>query len=364
MKVVAKKRMADYVEPRLSSASIERIWTGIEAEGRRAAAPSRWWLVPVAAALLGVAFLVLSPWSGEPAATLAQPEPGVAQHTEAWLATGAQARSYPLGNGSRVDLAPSTQVRLDRVGEREIRLRLERGRIDCHVSAGSEQRVVVHAGPAEMLTTDAAFHVELEMRPEAGPMLRVGVERGQVEVQNEASEERLAMLGAGQTWTNVKLSDEEPPQHPEPREVPQPKPTAAKPLVPAPAPSAEASSDPAALLAAAQRHRRQGDPTAAAADYDRLQREHPEDARAGLAAFELARLRLDQLGDARGALQAFDAALASGKGGFFLEDAEAGRVRALAKLGDSRCVQARAAFLKAHPKSPHAAEVGRLCKAP
>lgn len=362
MKVVPNKRVADYVEPRLSSASIERMWSQIETGTPSSSPPSRWWLVAAAAVFIGLIVGVLRPWSTQQAPAVAAPEPPAPNHAETWLATSAHSRTYPLGNAGELKLAPATQVRLDR-GEREIRLRLERGRIDCNVSAGSS--IVVHAGPAEMQTQAAgaertAFHVELEMRPEQGPTLRVEVDGGQLELRNAANGERLALLGAGQTWTNVKLSDDEPLPSPKPA----PTPTVVKQLAP-PQPSATPASDPAGLLASAQRHRSDGDLAAAAADYDRLRREHPGDARAGLAAFELARLRLDQLGDPQGALDAFDAALTSGKGGFFVEDAEAGRVRALAKLKDeARCSKARAAFLRAHPKSPHAAEVRRLCKAP
>ena len=190
-------------------------------------------------------------------------------------------------------------------------------------------------------------------------MLRVGVQRGQVTVTREADSERVALLGAGQTWTNVKLANDVPAPIVS-SSTPQPKPTQL-PTAPSTA-DPEPDSDPAQLLAAALRHRRVGNSAAAAAEYDRLRREHPGDARAGLAAFELARLRLDQLSDARGALEAFDAALSSGKGGFFVEDAQAGRIRALSRLRErGRCVAAQSALLKAHPESPHAAEVRRLC---
>ncbi|MGE0324468.1 MAG: tol-pal system YbgF family protein [Polyangiaceae bacterium] len=357
MKVVARKHVADYVEPRLSEPSIERMWTTIEAGARSQRSTSAWWLLPAAAAIALVALGVMRPWSMEQPAAVATPEPPASNHAETWLATGTQGKAYPLGNGGQLKLAPATQVRLDR-GEREIRLRLERGRIDCDVSAGNS--VLVHAGPAQMQAQSvaAAFHVELEMRPEQGPMLRVGVDGGRLEVKNESTGERLALLSEGQTWTNVKLSDDEP------APAPKPPPPIVKQTPPAP-PSIEPPSDPAALLSSAQRHRKAGDPAAAAADYDRLRREHPRDARAGLAAFEAGRIRLEQLADPRGALTAFDAALTSGKGGFFVEDAEAGRIRALAKLKEEpRCSEARAAFLKAHPQSPHAAEVRRLCKAP
>ena len=363
MKAVEEKRLADYVEPAMSEARIERIWAGVEVGSAQASrGPARWRLGLAVVAAAAVAVMVLRPWaSQETRAVVVSAEPPAARVSEAWLATGAQKRSYPLGKKSHVELGPETQVRVDRSRD-EVRLRLERGSLKCSVAAGPE-RVVVHAGPAEIVTGQggAELDVELEMRPGQGPMLRVGVDAGSAEVLQESSHERLAKLGAGQTWTNVKLAADgpEPAQPTAPRAAP-----IKTPLPPAPPASAATTSDAAELLAAAQRHRREGNAAAAAVEYDRLRKRHPGDARAGLAAFELARLRLDQLGDARGALEAFDAALGSGKGGFFVEDAKAGRVRALSKLGDSaRCSRERDAFLKAHPKSPHAAQVRQLCKA-
>lgn len=363
MRAVGKKRIADYVEPRLSDASIERMWAGIQAESDKAAPVSRWWWAAAAAVLVGVGLVAFRTWSGRAEkAIVAEPEPSAAAQ-EVWLATGARGKSYPLGDAGRVELGPDTQVRVDRVGAHEIRLRLERGRIDCHVPALGQRRVVVRAGPSQMETTRAEFHVELKMRPQQGPVLRVGVDAGQVEVDNESSGEQLAKLGSGQTWTNDKLADDElAPTAPEP--TPRKSSTVVAPAPP-PAVSAHLTSDAAELFVSAEQHRRDGDPAAAAADYDRLVREHASDARAGLAAFELARIRLEDLGDPRGALEAFDAALASGKGGFFADDAEAGRVRALSRLHEPRrCSAARAAFLEAHPDSPDVAEVRALCKAP
>ncbi len=365
MKAVSKRRPADYVEPRLSDARIERMWSGIRSGKPAASHRSRWWLVAVAALLIGcVAILVAQPWSTQPESALARAEPA-SKRSDVWLATGISGKTHRFADGSQVDLAPATQVRVDHAGTKDIQLRLERGRINVRVPAVAGRQVVVAAGPAEMLTDAGHLEVELEMRPDSGPSLRVAVEAGRVDVRSADGGQHLAALGSGQTWTNAKLSDDVPVQKtPGPATVATAPsaPSATVPAVPVPAPSANASK-PAELLAAAQRHRRSGDPAAAADAYERLRREHPSDARAGLAAFELARIRLDQLGDARGALRAFDAALASGKGGFFVEDAAAGRVRALSKLGDmSRCEKARKAFLKAHAKSPHTAAVRGLCK--
>lgn len=365
MKSVTKKRVADYVEPTLSPASVERMWSGISAGGQAAPAPARgWWLAAACLLLAGGSFFALTSPASPPARVASEPPP--AAPVESWLATGAQGQAYPLGNGISVELAPETQVRVDRSSPTELRLRLERGRISCDVP--TDQALVVQAGTAHMATRQARFEVELEMRPALGPTLRVGVETGRVTVHSQsngaADGEQLATLSAGQSWTNAQLaSDAPPPPLPASDPVATPKPPALSPPGQIPTASAVAAGA-AELLAEAQQQRRAGNARAAADAYDRLRRQHPADARAGLAAFESARIRLDQLNDATGALEAFDAALASGKAGFFAEDAAAGRVRALSALSQPRCVEAQSAFLKTYPKSPHAAAVRRLCQAP
>ena len=106
-----------------------------------------------------------------------------------------------------------------------------------------------------------------------------------------------------------------------------------------------------------------GKPADAAREYARLRERFPGDVRSGLAAFELGRISLASLGDPRGALDAFHFALAHERGGFFAEDAEAGAVEALDRLGDvNACVKARDAFLARHAQSAHASRIRLLCK--
>ena len=363
MKAVSKSRLADYIEPRLSDARIERMWASIEADRPPSSQAPRWWLAAGAAALVAIAaMLLIRPWSGPSTAPAARAEPP-SSRADSWLATGTQERVHRLADGTEIELAAATQVRIEHADPATTRLHLERGQIDVRIPAGANRRLTVAAGPAEIGADRGRFQVELEMRPDGGPVLRVSAEDGRVEVLNEIDGARLATLETGQTWTNAKLSDDAPrrktvtPTARPPTPTGQPTTT----RIPTPAPGAPTAAE---LLAVAQRHRRAGDPRAAAAAYEQLRHKHPGDARAGLAAFELARIRLDHLGNARGALQAFDAALSSGKGGFFVEDAAAGRVRALSRLGDAkRCARARAAFLKTHPNSPHAPAIRALCKA-
>jgi TolA-binding protein len=111
----------------------------------------------------------------------------------------------------------------------------------------------------------------------------------------------------------------------------------------------------------AQRARADGRSDDAARAFDRLRRTFPRDPRSALAAFELGRLRLDVLGDARGAEEALRDAIALGPSSPFREDAEARRVEALWRMGDSSaCASARAAYLARWPNGTYrrAVEVG------
>ena len=140
----------------------------------------------------------------------------------------------------------------------------------------------------------------------------------------------------------------------------------AQPKGKAPVPAAEVRPKSGAsareLFERADAERLAGNAPAAAAAFDELRRRHPGDARAGYAAFMLGRIRLDTLADPGGAVEAFEFAIAHPGSGFFLEDAAARRVEALAKAGRTReCAQARAQFLAQHPKAVRAPLVRQLC---
>lgn len=354
MKAVSSPRHADYVEPDLTRSRIDRMWTGIEGAEERPRASRLLWIGGAAAAVaaLGVA-AALSLGAAQPVDVRA--EAPAAAPLE-WIATASESKTVTLPDGTRLSLGPETQVRVLRGGAAESSIRLERGAVDCRTPDG--RSLVVQAGTAKVKSADATFSVELQMIPDTGPVLDVAVERGRVEVRDGAS---LAKLEGGQRWSNQKMA-----APPDRADTPSQKaPLAARaPAAPPQPASRTARPDAATLMARAKEARLSGDVAEAAAEYDRLRRMFPTDSRAGLAAFEAGRIRLDSLSDPNGALEAFDAALASGKSGFFAEDAKVGRIRALNELGSNeRCLAEQRAFLAAHPKSPHVARVRRLCNA-
>jgi TolA-binding protein len=113
---------------------------------------------------------------------------------------------------------------------------------------------------------------------------------------------------------------------------------------------AESASD---LFSAANQLRRRGQDAQAISAYRRLQQAYPQSGEATLSLATLGALLL-QRGDARGALAQFDGYVA--RGGPVLEEALAGRARALGQLGD-RAGEAQAwrNLLDRFPSSVHAA---------
>jgi tetratricopeptide (TPR) repeat protein len=109
--------------------------------------------------------------------------------------------------------------------------------------------------------------------------------------------------------------------------------------------------------------RRAGRMQEAAQAYSTLIARHPEDARAGLAAFELGRIRMDALGDPGGAIDALERSLAAGSSASFHEDALARIVIAHDALGrTAACQRARERYLASYPSGVHAHALLARCR--
>ena len=114
---------------------------------------------------------------------------------------------------------------------------------------------------------------------------------------------------------------------------------------------------------ARQPGRRAGRMREAADAYAALLASYPDDARAGLSAFELGRIRMDALDDEAGAIEALERSLAAGTAASFHEDALARIVVAQRCPGPHRRLPPRARALPRAPtraactrtRSPHAA---------
>jgi hypothetical protein len=256
----------------------------------------------------------------------------------------------------------------------------------------------VSAAGHEVLVRGTRFSVELSR---ARNELAVEVQAGQVEVRRQLAASAVAVLGAGQRWAvPVEAASlraiplqARPSAHAaqvEPSSTPSIapgasagalEPAAAHTVAPdAPAPRAPASApEPAAparlrspqpgvesgarsLLDRGNAARRRGDLAAAALAYEQLLHDHPDDVRAGLAAFELGRLRMDEFHDVQAAIRALQLAVRAAKESGLREDAMARLVRAHQILKEGpQCRAARGAYLESYPTGTHVMTVLHAC---
>jgi transmembrane sensor len=293
---------------------------------------------------------------------------------EAVLESGSTADGVrvTLADGSSLQLAAATRARLTSAQPKAIRIDLDRGAVEIEATHVDGRSFVVGAGLYEVRVVGTHFAVQRD----PGDQVVVRVDRGAVEVASTAGGNagETRRLAAGERWSASdgvagQPSGSTPAGEPAQVDTATPvpfRPAAAEPPQPGPATTANAAlahHDETAreLFDDAQRARADGRSDDAARAFDRLRRTFPHDPRSALAAFELGRLRLDVLGDPRGAEEALRDAIALGPSSPFREDAEARRVEALWRMGDSStCASARAAYLARWPNGTYrrAVEVG------
>ncbi len=396
--------MSMHVEVDASAQRLARIWSGVSErlESRR----SGWWqwrrwaVRTAAAATLAAAVTAVF--------VLWQPAPAPSALAGAALETATDALSVELEDGSQLELAAHTKVKVQRSSATEVVIALNRGRVRCDVVPNRKRAFEVLASGVRVKVTGTHFSVDVSQ----GSRVTVSVQEGSVQV-TPASGSDVKMLSAGESLTldaplrasdgarddattsgaaeapaaaeddtstqarggtdtpqaaptlhpggEQKPTDERAPRD-DASDAPTKEPEASLTEEGSPTEEGSVPLDARQLFDQGNAARRRGDAAAAARAYEQLLANHPGDARSGLAAFELGRLRMDRLGDLHGAVAALRRAVTLAPGAGFKEDAMARLVDAYAAMGASdSCEKARKAYLDAFPSGVHAAAVAQKC---
>lgn len=386
----ARAPLSEFVVVDTSPARADRMWSALRPRLEPAAPARRW---RAARPLLLAAAVSLVFGAGALFSRQA-PRSGWAE-----LQTAGGATSVRLQDGSALTLEPRTSLTVREQSAASVELALDFGRVQCDVRHASERLFRVVAAEHEVLVRGTRFSVELSRERNE---LAVEVESGRVEVRRVRADEAEALLGAGQRWSVqlVPLLTASPPLQAgnmvsplnlgtEPDSgVAVPSggalaPGPSQPVLPAVAVGSEPSERqrPAGeraatgrqgstagqsareLLDVANAARRRGELPAAADAYERLLRNHPEDPRVGLAAFELGRIRMDEFHDVHAAILVLQLAVRAAKEAGLREDALARLVRAHEILKDApQCRIARAQYLEAYPTGTHVLTVLQACE--
>ncbi|MEY2929853.1 MAG: hypothetical protein RL033_602, partial [Pseudomonadota bacterium] len=200
MKRALDRRPADFVVAPLPDQRLGELWDGIERGEARVRRRGQYLRKAAAsAALLSVAVFAL---------LLARPVslPPTLPETDAQLAPDApgseSARQLSLSDGSTLYLSAGSRAQVVTMTQVEVRVRLDRGSVECEVQPVPERRFVVEAAGFEVVVKGTHFTVSL-----GGEQIidgvSVSVERGSVEVR-EPPDRVLALLGPGQLWSSER----------------------------------------------------------------------------------------------------------------------------------------------------------------
>jgi hypothetical protein len=258
-------------------------------------------------------------------------------------------------------LSDGSQLSLQDLHSAARSVHLAGGRVTASLAkqpVGTTFSVVTAQGSVTAIGT--VFSVEIG----AGSRALVRVDEGSVEVR--AAGAPLMRVRASESLElgqRALLPQSTPAVEPAPRFEPSPRPDVAEPDQTAPVPRVASASE---QLTRARARRASGDARGAAQLYRALQQLHPNSSEAHASYVSLGQLELLELGNPAAALVMFETYLKRRAAGALSEEARHGRIRALYALG--RTAEARIAseqFLKAHPKSPHAAALrGKLASGP
>jgi RNA polymerase sigma-70 factor (ECF subfamily) len=110
-------------------------------------------------------------------------------------------RSVELPDGSRAELSPGAQLRINEADAAQIRLTLISGRADFEIEQGSGKRFVVAVGEAAVAALGQRLSVSIEAEdPETRQLsVEVGTDKGAAELWRRSDSPSI-LLGAGESW--------------------------------------------------------------------------------------------------------------------------------------------------------------------
>jgi TolA-binding protein len=363
------KKLAAFVTQRLSQERVDTQWERIATRAPKLGAArerrTTRWVAASFAVALGVALLFLGVRRAPHA------ELGIARSV---VRSDDAPVDVSLGDGSRVELSPSSEMALLPGRADAIALELSAGSALLSVDDHDGRVLRMRSGPFEVVSKQGSVRVTRALSAE-GERFRVDVEDGAVDVLRTDEGKGPVHLVAGEHWSAfAAYASAESSREvglPQAREL---SPEGAQ--VEAPEDGAEGRDgrtrerrarmqhrQAAVLFEDANLERRAGQLREAADLYAQIVEHFPRDRRAALAAFELGRIRMDALSDPRGAVQALERALALDARRAYAEDALARLTLAHEALGDREgCRRAQEQYLARYPEGVHAARIEKRCK--
>ena len=375
---VKPRDLAAHLVPEITEGRLARQWACLEPKLPRSPTGPGWRSAALGVCALGLATLLW--WM--PAA---RPENGAVVESSD-TPVGVQ-----LSDGSSVELAAQTRMRVLRDQPTGVEVELADGRASFDVTHVDDRSFVVRASTVAVHVIGTKFEVVRVARAE-GTEVQVSVERGIVEVErtDRGDQRRLTVGERWSVWIpaephaedeetdraheddveNGELDGAQTSRRASHRRKARSHATH-RPVARAHADSKvervedeQIDSDEVVrdMFARANVARRAGMMSEAAKAYaDVIARFPKDDSRAAIAAFELGRIRMDALGDPRGAIQAFNRALRV-RSAASREDALARLAICFNTLQDkSACRRARQRYLTEYPGGVHAAALATLC---
>ena len=348
-------RVGDLLTNEVDPDRVAAGWERVRARRSRPRAVRRAMVIAPLVAIAAVVVLVIRGWlTPAPAPTAAATAPTTPPTTIAvapialaggaalpveWRADSA-GRAVALDDGSRLELAPSTEVRTSKSAPDRVELAVGRGSTTFDVKPGGPRTWIVDAGPVVVRVLGTRFTVA-----RTGDDVVVSVERGKVQVESRGA---VRVLTAGETFESAS-----PRTSPTPPRAPEPKTTTTPAAAPVVARETAPTTD---AMGRADAERRGGQPRAAVATLRALV--DSGDRRAPLAAFTIAKINAEDLGDPRSAATCFERAITLGLPGGLDEEAHARAVEGYSRSGArAEATRARARYEARFPNGRHLARV-------